>query len=230
MAPFDPISRILAATALYPVLEDPARGRLLASAELRQAPAGSFLFQQGDPCPGVIVVGSGQVRVVQLAPNGKEHLLRLVEEGDSFAEVAVIGGFACPASAQAAEAVEYVLLPTAVVRELIAQDHGFCRRLLMNLACRVRSLVGLMEDVVLRDAVGRIARHLVEHGDRATGEIHLPGSKKDLASHLNLTPETFSRALRRLREHGLIGEQGASICIRDRRGLDLAMSGMYPEL
>jgi CRP-like cAMP-binding protein len=63
--------------------------------------------------------------------------------------------------------------------------------------------VHLLEDVVLRDASARVAAALLELGD-GEGELRLPMQKQDLASHLNLTSETFSRTLRRFEEMGLI--------------------------
>ena len=67
----------------------------------------------------------------------------------------------------------------------------------------VRHLTGLLEDIALRDASGRVARHLLQAGQdargrdagRGAGIIGLAGLKKHIASHLNLTSETFSRVL-----------------------------------
>ena len=53
-----------------------------------------------------------------------------------------------------------------------------------------------MEDLTLRDAAGRLARFLLElpQSKRTTdGIVKLPGLKHYVASHLNLTSETFSR-------------------------------------
>ena len=68
----------------------------------------------------------------------------------------------------------------------------------------VRRLTGLLEDITLRDASGRVARHLLQTKQDARGTVGLAGLKKHIASQLNLTSETFSRVLRKLADSGVI--------------------------
>jgi len=211
-------------------LDEAHRERLVEVSSIHQAPGGTMLFRQGYPCPGIAVVADGAARVVKLAASGKEHVLRLVEPPQSFLEVAVIGGFDCPACAETVDFTTYVLVPNGAFRDLLEQDHDFCLQLLGGLAFRVRSLIGLLEDIVLRDATARIANHLLEHSDRPSGRVTLAGSHKDLASHLNLTPETFSRALKRLAQAGAIEQDKGGIVVADRSGLEDAAEGPHPRI
>lgn len=208
-------------------LDDRSIGLLSAMAERKRYAAGEMIFRQEDDPPGVFVVTDGQVRVYKLAPNGKEHVLNLPGPGETFLEVAVLGAFACPAFAEAVEPAECLLLPAARFRRAVDGDHALCRQLLLGMSRSVRRLVGLMEDIVLRDAAGRVARHLLEmHADQ--GEvIELPALKKHLASHLNLTSETLSRTLRRLTEAGLIDStEGQAVRVCDPAGLGEIAAGV----
>ncbi len=202
-------------------------GLLAAIAQRRTYAAGERIVRQGEETPGMFVVTRGQVRVFKLAPNGKEHVLNLPGPGGTFLEVAVLGNFPCPAFAEAVEPTNCLLLPTGAFRKAVDEDHPLCRQLLFGMAKSVRRLVGLMEDIVLRDAAGRVAQHLLTlHGEQ--GEtIELPALKKHLASHLNLTSETLSRTLRRLTQAGLIdSNSGQVVHICDPTGLEEIAEGV----
>ena len=106
-----------------------------------------------------------------------------------------------------------------------------CRGMMLGLTAWVRHLVTLMEDLVLRDAAGRIARFLLEVKPSADDTIKLPGLKRHIASHLNLTSETFSRTFRRLIDAGLISEaKNNKVQLLDRKALRRVAEGMYPKL
>ena len=187
------------------------------------------ILRQGEDAPGIYCVVGGLVRVYKLAPNGKEHVLHFAEPGGTFAEVAALGAFPVPAYAEAVEDSVCVLLSAVRIRHLIETHHALCLELLSGYSQWVRRLVGLLEDLVLRDAVGRVASHLLGAAGGSDEEFQLRMRKRDLASHLNLTSETLSRTLRRLAESGLI-ELGAAqrMRIADRAGLSEVARGLLP--
>jgi CRP-like cAMP-binding protein len=188
---------------------------------------GQIVFREGDRCPGIYVVGEGAVRVFKIAPSGKVHVLHFARAGMTFAEVAAIGQFNCPAYADVTEDSVCALIPEAGFRKILNEDHVFCVEMMTGMSKWVRSLVGLLEDLVLRDATSRVARHLIQSdGTRGEGEFTLPMRKKDLASHLNLTSETLSRTLHRLADCGLIETQEQRIRILELDKLREVAEGM----
>ncbi|MGE5607887.1 MAG: Crp/Fnr family transcriptional regulator [Bacillota bacterium] len=226
--PIDPVT-ILSACRFFSGVQGPSRDRLLRMALVRQYERGTLIFRQGDPCPGVFVVGTGLVRVFKTSPAGREHVLHLVAPGGTFAEVAAIAGFDCPAFAEAVEDAQCVLLPADPFRRALREDHPLCLQLMASMAGWVKHLVGLLEDIALRDAVGRVARYLLTVADPRDGTIQLPSLKKHLASHLNLTSETLSRTLRRLIDLEWIAEtEDQRLAVRDRESLTMAAEGDSP--
>lgn len=222
-------AEIVSRCRLFARLQPAARVRLGAAAELREPAAGTTLFRQGDPCPGVCIVGRGMVRVFKLAPSGKEQVLHLAGPGATFAEAAVIGGFPCPAFAEAVEDSAVAVIPAAAFQDFLKSDHQGCIDLLAGLAGWLHHVVDLLEDLTLRDAAGRLARHLIQHAGDG-GRVELPSMRKHLAAQLNLTPETLSRTLRRLDQDGCISAERDAITVTDPQRLSAVAEGLYPNL
>ena len=221
---------ILRSCGFFRSLSDASIAKIEPIARIVRFAKGRTIFRQGDPCPGIYVVGEGAVRVYKLAPSGKEHVLHFAYAGMTFAEVASIGKFKCPAFADAMEPTVCALLPQREFLSILDGDHAFCRELMSGMSTWIKQLVGLLEDIVLRDAVSRVARHLIQADPtRGEGEFTLPMRKKALASHLNLTSEALSRTLRRLAELNLIEMRDAQhIHISSFEALSDVAQGLPP--
>jgi len=225
------IADILHGCKLFSDVPAPSFQRLAVLARLCTFDKAEVVFRQGQPCPGVYILGEGMVRVFKVGPGGKEHVLHIVAPGETFAEVAAIAGFDAPASAEAVAESTCVLLPAEGFREALRADHQLCLGMMSGLAIWVRHLVNLMEDVVLRDAAGRLARFLLATKTDADGSLELPVLKRYVASHLNLTSETFSRTLRRLVEAGMVEQPDAArLRIVDSVKLRLVADGLFPKV
>lgn len=224
------IANVLTGCSFFSQVDARSQTRLVRMAVPREFKKGEVIFHEGDVAPGIFIVGRGLVRIYKLAATGKEHVLHLAGPGMTFAEVAVFGGFPCPATAEAVENTECVLLPAEPLSKALREDHRLCLQILSSMALWVRSLVSLLEGIVLRDAVGRVAGYLLQVHSQQGATIALPGLKKHIASHLNLTSETLSRTLRQLREDKLITETQKGLVIDDLRGLQRIAEGFYPQL
>jgi CRP/FNR family transcriptional regulator len=224
------IARILEGCAFFSQVDRTSRQRLARMAERRAFDKGQVIFRDGDEATGLYVVAEGLVRIYKLAPSGKEHVLHLAGPGMTFAEVAVLGGFPLPAFAEAVEPTACVVLPAQPFLQALRDDHRLCLQILSSMAIWIRSLVGLLEGIVLRDAAGRVAGYLLETHTKQGGRLALPGLKKHIASHLNLTSETLSRTLRQLKEQGLISETGGRLALQDVEALRTLTEGYFPRI
>lgn len=221
----DAIDTTLARCPLFARLDPDLRTRVRSFSHLRRVAARTPLFRQGDPCTALFLVVAGLARVFQLAPSGKEHTLHLATPGQTFAEIAAMDGGAYPASAATVRPCELLVIEAERMRSLLAESHVACHQLVLGMAVWMRRTIALMEDVVLRDAQGRLANWLLRHQD-ATGVCEVPGNQAQLASHLDMTPETLSRSLRHLAEAGLVVSQGRSWRLVDSPALELVRDGL----
>ena len=144
---------IIARCPIFARVEGASRERIMRMAVPKAYAKGQRVVDQGQPCPGVFIIGDGLVRIYKLSPNGKENVLHMASPRQTILEVASILGMDCPAFVEAIEDTTCALLPDLPFRKALQEDHQLCLQLLGGMAMRVRQFVGLLEDVVLRDAL-----------------------------------------------------------------------------
>lgn len=178
------------------------------SANVRSFPSGTQIFETGEPARCFYLVLSGAVKIYKLSPQGSEQVLAVFRPGQTFAEAAVLLGGRYPASTEALEDCELIVIDRDSIISIIQHDTEFCLRLLAGMALKLRHLVGMVEDLTLRDARGRVARYILnlttENSPQAAEDVRLPHTQTVVARLLGLTGETLSRTLKSLREEGFI--------------------------
>ncbi|MGC8780407.1 MAG: Crp/Fnr family transcriptional regulator, partial [Anaerolineae bacterium] len=81
---------------------------LAQAAACRHYARGQMIFLEREPCAGLFIVATGQVKIFKLSPQGREQILQHLGPGSTFNEVAVLDGGPNPASAAAvADAILY---------------------------------------------------------------------------------------------------------------------------
>jgi CRP/FNR family transcriptional regulator len=149
---------------------------------------------------------AGRVKLVRTSPAGKELLLHLVEEGQTFAEAALFGKATYPATALVVEDVRLWCLPRDRLVELLRRSPDLALALLASMAQWTRRLAAKLEQLTQRRVEERLAVFLL---GRAEGEIEagttipLRDPRHLIAAQIGTAPEVLSRALRRLEEEGV---------------------------
>ncbi|MCE9635652.1 MAG: Crp/Fnr family transcriptional regulator [Planctomycetes bacterium] len=225
LAPAGPPGDIATALRVFPLLAGlapAAVARLAKTAHRRTYAAGEIVFRQGEPARGFHAVTAGGIRVVRMMPDGRERVLHRIKPGQTFAEAAVLSMPAYPATAIAAGATETIEVAGPEFVGLVETDPAAARAIISSLAGWLVHLVGRVEELTALSADARLARYLLDlpsHGAAAALEVTLPLAKKDLAAHLGITPETFSRVLRRWTDRGIVASKGATVTISDTAAL-----------
>lgn len=191
-------------------------------ATLRTLAKDAYLFREGDASEGFYVVQKGAINVHRVSASGKEQVIYVFRPGESLAEASLAGGQGYPANARAVEASGVVVVPKAPFLRLLAQRPELGLRMLGSMSQHLRVLVGLVEDLTLKDVETRFLHWLVQRCPvETTGAavVELGMTKRVLAAALGTTSETLSRTLARLREAGLLEVRGQSLRLPDVAGL-----------
>ena len=111
-------------------------------------PAGTLLFEEGQPCSGMFIIQKGRVRLYKKAA-GKEITIELLGEGDFFGEMACLLNRPRSINAVVAEDSEILVVDPEVLEEMVRERGGLEIKFLGNLASRLRKayeIIGRMAE------------------------------------------------------------------------------------
>jgi CRP/FNR family transcriptional regulator len=171
----------------------------------------TMLFHEGEVSRGCYLVQSGAVAVYRVNATGKEQVIHVFRGGESFAEASLASPTGYPANARAVEASAVLLLPKQPLLALIGGRPDLALRMLGSMSQHLRVLVGLVEDLTLKDVETRFLHWLLRRcPDGQDGEVRVPlgTAKRVLASELGTSSETLSRTFARLRAENLLRVDG----------------------
>lgn len=110
-------------------------------------PAGTVLFEEGQPCAGMYIIQKGRVRLYKMA-GGEEVTIDVLEEGDFFGEMACLLGQARSINAVVEEESEILLVQPEILDGLFRETNGLGLKILGNLASRLRKAYGIIERLI----------------------------------------------------------------------------------
>ncbi len=211
--------KTLRAAPLFAGLTD-AQYHLLASRLVeRNFDAGKMIFQEGQPCAGLFIIGSGSVRIFKNSASGREQVLSIESAGASIAELPVFDGGPYPASSQALVASRLLFLSKQDFHSLCMQHPEVSLQVLQKVGARLRQLVGIIEELSFTTVRHRLAALLLrmartEGRKTAAGtEILLTASNQDIAAQIGTVRELVSRNLGRFQSEGLLSLDGRTVRI-----------------
>ncbi|MBI3675478.1 MAG: helix-turn-helix domain-containing protein [Proteobacteria bacterium] len=172
---------------------------------------GSTLFRENERAHFVYAIVDGRVSLVTGAER-EESIVDFVDDGDIILIPPALLQLPYMATAKATTDVLALLIPAADFRHLAETELPFAVIVTRILAAQWRLLLKNFTQARAGDAEQRLIRYLLERAGTRQGaaKFSLPGSKRELAAHLGMTPETLSRALKRLSVLG-VATSGANI-------------------
>ncbi|MBZ5628804.1 MAG: Crp/Fnr family transcriptional regulator [Acidobacteriia bacterium] len=184
----------------------------------RYAP-GELVFAEGDACPGLFVIESGNVRLFKSSPGGREQVLTIEKAGNSIAELPVFDGGNYPASATAVDEAQLLFVSKQDFHSLCLVHPKVALKVLRVVGNRLRRLVNIIEELSFTTVRSRLISLLLrlarEQAPGATTnvQITLPASNQELAAHIGTVRELVSRNISRLQAEALIKVDGRTVTI-----------------
>jgi len=219
------VAQTLGRVPLFSGLSETELGFLSSRTVERKVGSGELVFSEGDPCAGLFVVRSGNIRIFKSAASGREQVLAIEGPGSSIAELPVFDGGNYPASAQAVSDSTLLFISKQHFHALCVQHPEVALKVLKVVGARLRRLVGIIEELSFTTVRRRLTALLVrlakaEGRQTPTGtEFELKANNQELAAQLGTVRELVSRNMSRLQSEGLIRIDGRSVMVPDLKKL-----------
>jgi CRP/FNR family transcriptional regulator, cyclic AMP receptor protein len=126
---------------------------ILISSPLVSVPKGEFFFQENDEADSMFVLEQGRVAVLKFW-QGQQHLLRHLEKGDCFGEMALMDLFPRSASVVALEDCTAIQLSTVSLHRVYEQDLEQFAMIQMNMGREVSRRLREMDERLFRARMG----------------------------------------------------------------------------
>jgi CRP/FNR family transcriptional regulator, cyclic AMP receptor protein len=208
------------------------REQLLQTGIRRRFKSGEVLASEGELTDEVLLLRSGWVKVGLVTDDGVEALLAIRARGDIVGELSAIGEVPRSATVTACSTVVAQVLPGAHFKALLQSRPDVWMMVARTLADQLRTANRRRLEFAGYSARVRLARILVELGRSygirtAQGEtIALELTQSDLAAAIGAAEVTVQKALRELRDAGLIATSRRRITILRPNELKLAARSM----
>ncbi len=110
-------------------------------------PAGSVLFEEGQPCRGMFLIQKGKVRLFKKAGE-REVTIDILEEGDFFGEMACLIGQPRSLNAVVEEDSQILMVDADLLENLFRGNAGMGLKVVGNLAGRLRKAYEIIEKLM----------------------------------------------------------------------------------
>lgn len=192
--------------------------RIASRAIFRQVSAGTQMFGERQPCSGFPLVLSGNIRVVQRYPNGREMQLYRVSPGEScvLSSSCLLGRTQYPATGTAETDVELAVIPPDAFRELVVEDSSFREYVFSLFGERLASLLALVEAITYQKLDQRLAALLVR---RSKDGPTIAATHQVIADELGSVREIVTRLLRSFEDRGYVELGRERIRVLDAKSL-----------
>jgi CRP/FNR family transcriptional regulator len=175
------------------------------------------VFWEGDTCRGLFIIQAGRVKLYKLSSQGRELIINVLKEGDTFNEVPVFDRSGNPVNAAALDDSQLWVVEASAIRQILDRYPEAAHSFLLNLSQNLRMMVGMIEEMSFFKVTTRLARLLDEmSGEQLRGEPSHRVTQDEMAARIGTVREVVARSLRKLERSGAINVNYGKITIINR--------------
>ncbi|MDQ6955225.1 MAG: Crp/Fnr family transcriptional regulator [Mariprofundaceae bacterium] len=180
----------------------------------------NIIVQEGDAGNAMFILLCGSVKISYYAPDGRELILSLLEEGSFFGEMSLLDKQPRSATVTTLESVKIAQIRSRDFERLLLKQPALSLKLLCEVVSRLRRTSLILERISTMDVPHRLYSYLQDYCERFGKEksasqciVRLP-THQLIADQLSTSRETISRAMSSLKKESIITTTSTrSVCI-----------------
>jgi len=208
------ISEILKNLFLFKNLPEDQIKELRKISHIEKFKPGETLFIEGDEAKYLNILIKGVLRIYKTDNKGHEVTITYLCPVSLVAEVANLTHINYPASAEFETEGTVIKIDYPSFEAKFLKNPEICFSIVKSLLAKIRVIENAFSENFILDATSRVAKFLYEDEELFNKLKHTK-----IASLLNLTPETLSRVIKKLKTMGIIEKQGNKYIIKERERL-----------
>lgn len=166
---------------------------------IKKFKAKEILFYEGDEPIYLYVLLQGTLKVYKTNHKGQQIFLHQFYPGGLVAELANFENIPYPATAEFMSDSEVLRIDYKALEKDFFKNPEISFEIIKSLIAKHKILIDVIQKEVILTADAKVAKFILENGD-----LFKTLKNTQVASILNLTPETLSRTLSKFKSSGLI--------------------------
>jgi CRP/FNR family transcriptional regulator len=211
-------NRILEQFSFYQLASKPLRAVYANAAKGVSLLEGAVFYREGGEMGGVVLVGSGDIRVFKSGESGREITLYHVRGGECCFVNMMCVFLRRPALANAhvEASTEVVILRPEVFREGVRSDDSLREFVFTSMTSQLVEVITLIDEIAFRRVDVRLGDLLLQRFSR---QQTIDTTHELIAAELGTAREVISRLLKELERRGAIALRRGHIVLRDKAKL-----------
>ena len=216
---FDPklVKSVVKAVPMFASFTDQELYSLLDRTNVYRYRKGEIVFLADERNPQMYIILNGRLKVVEITQDGQERVMAFRQRGDHFGDMGLLDGKTDFATVIAMEPCKLLLITKSLFDEFFLENNKALRGLNAVLCGRLRECWVFHSIIGLCDAEAKIRATLAHYGNtlgvRDSGGVILNSvfSHQSIADRVQITRETATRVLKKMRERHEIEITGRRI-------------------
>lgn len=201
-------------TYLFKHLSDESLRRLSEISKIREYEPGQILFFEGEKSENLYILLEGKIKVYKTTFKGVEIFINQFGPISMIGELANFEKIPYPATAEFMTEGKVLAINFKVFESEFLKNPDILLSILKSLSNKIKMLNRFIDSTVILSSEARVAKLILE-----SPEIFGILKYTQIASFLNITPETLSRVLSKFKSKKIIDSDGKKIKILDREKL-----------